>query len=60
MGWSTNSGRTTGWNGAPLTESEAKFYELRESGYDGWIDQDGNAVSDDEHQRWCDERRNRK
>lgn len=29
------------------TEADAKFYQLRTSGYTGPIDQDGNAVDDD-------------
>lgn len=33
------------WFGeGPLAEKDSKFFELRESGYTGWIDQDGNAV----------------
>lgn len=29
-------------------EADRKFFELRESGYTGPIDQDGNAVTEDE------------
>jgi hypothetical protein len=39
------------WFGeGPLTEKDQKFVDLRQSGYKGWIDQDGNAVDgeDDE------------
>lgn len=35
-------------DGAPLTEADRKFLELRDSGYRGPIDQDGNAVDGDE------------
>lgn len=36
------------WFGeGPLPEKDAKFFELRESGYTGWIDRDGNAVDDE-------------
>jgi hypothetical protein len=30
----------------PLNEAGQKFTDLRESGYDGPVDQDGNAVED--------------
>jgi hypothetical protein len=30
---------------APETESDTRFFDLRESGYDGWIDQDGYATT---------------
>lgn len=32
-----------------LTEAEKKLTALRESGYKGWINQDGNAVSSFTH-----------
>lgn len=35
------SGRTTDWAGKPLTAEGKRFYDLRESGYKGPIDQDG-------------------
>lgn len=28
----------------PETEADKRFFDLRESGYDGWIDQDGRAA----------------
>ncbi len=31
----------TGWDGGPLGDVDRRLYGLRESGYDGWIDQDG-------------------
>ena len=33
-------------DGKPETAKDKKFFDLRESGYKGWIDQDGNAVDD--------------
>ncbi|MBP2323807.1 hypothetical protein JOF56_004192 [Kibdelosporangium banguiense] len=33
------------WDGAPETEFDRKFFALRESGYRGPIDQNGNAVT---------------
>jgi hypothetical protein len=33
------------WDRAPETEKDAKFFDLRESGYTGWIDQDGNKAN---------------
>ena len=35
----------TGWDGSPLSEKDRRFYALRESGYQGPIDQDGYPVS---------------
>lgn len=35
--------RTTDAFGRPLSEADQRFYALRESGYRGPIDQDGNA-----------------
>lgn len=32
---------TKGWDGKDLKDSDARLYGLRESGYDGPIDQDG-------------------
>lgn len=29
------------WDGEPETPAEKRFFDLRESGYDGWIDRDG-------------------
>ena len=35
------------WFGeGPLNENDTKFFNLRESGYEGPVDQDGNAVDD--------------
>lgn len=33
------------WDGAPETPAETRFFDLRESGYTGWIDQDRHTVS---------------
>lgn len=38
---------TRRWDGEPETAVDKKFFDLRESGYTGPIDQDGNAVSTD-------------
>ncbi len=43
--------RTHGWDGQPLTAADKRFFDLRDSGYRGWIDQDGHALTDDEHER---------
>lgn len=51
--------RTHGWDGKPLTDAGKRFFALRESGYRGWIDQDGHAVSDAEHARRLQETRTR-
>lgn len=32
---------TLGWDGKELSDSNARLYGLRNSGYEGWIDQDG-------------------
>ncbi|WP_213457259.1 hypothetical protein [Rhizomonospora bruguierae] len=32
------------WDGQPESEADRRFFDLRESGYTGWIDQDGYAV----------------
>lgn len=34
-------------DGKPETEADKRFFDLCESGYDGWIDQDGYAVADE-------------
>jgi hypothetical protein len=39
------------WDGKPETDTDRRFFDLRESGYTGWIDQDGYAVSDGEIDR---------
>jgi hypothetical protein len=36
--------RTTGWDGKPLSEKDKKFFALRDSGYKGPIDQDGDKA----------------
>ena len=41
MGFRAKSGRTTDWKGDPLTAEGKRFYDLRESGYKGRIDQNG-------------------
>lgn len=33
------------WDGEPETPAEKRFFDLRESGYSGPIDQDGYAVT---------------
>lgn len=33
------------WDGTPETSRDRKFFDLRESGYTGPIDQDGNKVT---------------
>jgi hypothetical protein len=33
-------------DGKPETEKDRKFFDLRESGYTGPVDQDGNKVED--------------
>lgn len=43
----TTRGTIMPWFGeGPLNEQDAKFFDLRESGYTGPVDQDGNAVED--------------
>ncbi|MCA1185739.1 hypothetical protein LCD36_04635 [Saccharopolyspora sp. 6T] len=46
-------------DGQPESEADTRFFDLRESGYTGWIDQDGCATTEDEfrdrYQRECDE-----
>ena len=32
---------TKGWDGGDLKDEDARLYGLRNSGYKGWIDQDG-------------------
>ncbi|GAA1879630.1 DUF6197 family protein [Asanoa iriomotensis] len=34
------------WDRAPETPSDSRFFDLREAGYLGWIDQDGYAVQE--------------
>ncbi|MFI7598410.1 hypothetical protein [Actinoplanes sp. NPDC049681] len=36
------------WDGAPETVADTRFFDLRESGYTGPIDSDGNRVDDPE------------
>lgn len=43
------------WDDAPETEKDARFFDLRDSGYTGPIDQDENRVDDLE--KWMEERR---
>jgi hypothetical protein len=33
------------WDGEPETPAERRFFDLRESGYSGWIDQDGRKAA---------------
>jgi hypothetical protein len=39
------------WDGKPETEADTRFFDLRESGYTGPIDQDGYAVTSGEDAR---------
>ena len=34
------------FDGQPETAADRRFFDLRESGYTGWIDQDGQPVTD--------------
>ncbi len=48
------------WDGSPETDADKRFFDLRESGYTGPIDQDGYAdtTSDDAQVlRWMAEQR---
>jgi hypothetical protein len=38
-------GRTRRWDGKPESKADRKFFDLRESGYKGPIDQDGNKAN---------------
>lgn len=38
------SAKSRRFDGKPETEADRKFFDLRESGYKGGIDQDGNKV----------------
>ncbi|KAB1932925.1 hypothetical protein F8271_24980 [Micromonospora sp. ALFpr18c] len=40
------------FDGQPETEADRKFFDLRESGYTGPIDQDGNADSGGRQTSW--------
>jgi hypothetical protein len=33
------------WDGSPETAKDKRFFDLRESGYKGWIDQDGRKAN---------------
>lgn len=33
-------------DGKPETDADRRFFDLRESGYTGWIDQDGYAATE--------------
>lgn len=48
MGLFSSSGndRSRRADGKPETKKDKKFFDLRESGYKGPVDQDGNAVED--------------
>jgi hypothetical protein len=39
------SKRSRCWDGSPETDADRRFFDLRESGYRGPIDQDGNKVT---------------
>lgn len=36
---------TRRWDGEPETPTDSRFFDLRESGYTGWVNQHGDAVS---------------
>ncbi|WP_306834825.1 hypothetical protein [Catenuloplanes nepalensis] len=38
--------RSRCWDGSPESDADRRFFDLRESGYTGWIDQDGYPVED--------------
>jgi hypothetical protein len=42
------------WDRSPETDEETRFFDLRESGYRGPIDQDGNRVDEFE---WIEKKR---
>jgi hypothetical protein len=42
------------WDGSPETASDTRFHDLRQSGWTGPIDQDGNRV--DDLDEWINER----
>lgn len=46
---------TRTWDGSPETEADTRFFDLRDGGYSGPIDQDGRAAdtltADDSGQR---------
>jgi hypothetical protein len=44
-------------DGQPETDADRRFFDLRESGYTGWIDQDGYPVTDVD--AWLDQARTR-
>jgi len=46
------------WDRAPETAADKRFFDLRESGYTGWIDQDGYAVADVDS--WIEQQRDRR
>lgn len=44
----SNGDRKFGWDGkTPNTSADKRFYRNRESGYKGWLDQDGHRVDED-------------
>jgi hypothetical protein len=46
MSWGRNKdGRYLDWAGREVDDATQRHFELRESGYTGWIDQDGHKVS---------------
>lgn len=44
---------TRNWDGSPESDRDSMFHDLRDSGWRGPIDQDGNKVDDID--RWIDE-----
>lgn len=38
-------GRYIGWDGKEIDEGGQRLFDLRESGYEGWIDQDGHKAA---------------
>ena len=37
---------TRRFDGKPETAADTRFFDLRESGYKGWVDQDGHATEE--------------
>lgn len=51
----TNAAPPRTWDGSPETPADTRFFNLRESGYGGWIDQDGYPMTDEQHEQWVAE-----
>lgn len=46
------------WDKEPESEKDTRFFDLRDSGFRGPIDQDGYAQTPEQHQAWLDTHRN--